>query len=230
MNLISISEILTPPPRQRQEFPPEALMELTNSIHNNTLLHAPVLRSTPDGMMLVAGERRLRAIKDLWILGLRLVYNGEVIPEGQVPYIDLGELGELEAEEAELDENLKRQDLSWQELAAAHQRLHRLRQKQRQEELSKEMQTSGNGDVPPWTVADTAKELVGRSDGGFQNRVRRELIVARHLDNPEVQAAKSLDDAYKVLVREEIRRKNVETAEAIGQSFRASDHQLFNQA
>jgi DNA modification methylase len=199
-------------------------MELTNSIHNNTLLHAPVLRSTPDGMMLVAGERRLRAIKDLWILGLRLVYNGQVIPEGQVPYIDLGELGELEAEEAELDENLKRQDLSWQELAAAHQRLHRLRQKQ-----AAALPPTGGQPSAPWTVADTAKELVGRSDGGFQNRVRRELIVARHLDNPDVQSAKSLDDAYKVLVREEVRRKNVEMAEAIGQSFRSDIHRLFNQ-
>lgn len=224
MRLIPIDRILIPPTRQRQEFPPEALMELTNSIHNNTLLHPPVLRSTPEGMVLVAGERRLRAIKDLWILGLRLVHNGQVIPEGQVPYVDLGELGELEAEETELDENLKRQDLSWQELAAAHQRLHRLRQKQ-----TEQAQATEKSPVQPWTVADTAKELVGRSDGGYQNKVRRELIVAKHLDNPEVQAAKSVDEAYKVLVRQEARRKNIEMAEAIGQSFRADVHQLFNQ-
>lgn len=227
MRLIPLSNIIISPDRHRQDFDPDALMELTTSIDTNTLLHAPVLRSTPEGMVLVAGERRLRAIQDLWALGLRLIYNGEVIPEGQIPYTDLGELGPLEAEEAELDENLKRRDLSWQELAAAHQRLHILRQKQRHGEVDNN--DSAYPSCPmPWTVADTARELVGRSDGAYQDRVRRELIVAKHLDNPEVQAAKSIDEAFKVLKRQEYRDKNIAMAEEIGKTYSAETHELYN--
>jgi DNA modification methylase len=172
-------------------------------------------------MMLVAGERRLRAIQDLWALGLKLIYNGQAIPEGQIPYTDLGELSPLEAEECELDENLKRRDLTWQELASAHQRLHRLRQAQRAT-----LPISENN--PRWTVADTAKELVGRSDGAYQDKVRRELIVAKNLDNPEVQAAKSVDEAFKVLKRQENTAKNIAMAEEIGKTYSAETHELHN--
>ena len=51
---------------------------------------------------------------------------------GMIPFTDIGELSPLEAEEAELDENLKRVNLSWQELASVHARLHKLRQAQGQ--------------------------------------------------------------------------------------------------
>jgi DNA modification methylase len=222
MNLIPIESIIIPDTRQRQDFDPDSLMELTTSIADNGLLHAPVLRQTPEGFVLVAGERRLRAIKDLWVLGMRLVYDGAQIKEGQVPYVDLGELSPLEAEEAELDENLKRRDLSWQELASAHQRLHVLRQSQAVKDFP---------EIPGealWTVGDTTRELVGRSDGAYQEKVRRELIVSRHLDNPEVQAAKSLDDAFKVLKAKENRERNVALAEEVGKSYSADVHELHN--
>jgi hypothetical protein len=42
-------------------------------------------------------------------------HNGVLYGENEVPYVTLGELSPLEAEEAELDENLKRRDLTWQE-------------------------------------------------------------------------------------------------------------------
>ncbi len=227
MQTIPIESIIIPNTRQRQDFDPDALMDLTTSIETNSLLHAPVLRKTPEGFVLVAGERRLRAIKDLWALGMRLIYNGQIIPEGQVPYIDLGELGPLEAEEAELDENLKRRDLSWQELAAAHERLHKLRQKQAQNPDPMAVSLYGGPPVP-WTVADTAEEITGRRDGAYQNKVRRELIVAKNLSNPEVQAAKSIDEAYKVLIRQENTRQNIARAEEIGQTYSADVHSLWN--
>lgn len=222
MHLIPIDSIHISPTRQRQEFDPDSLMDLTQSIVLNGLFHAPVLRETPEGLILVAGERRLRAIADLWALGESLIYNGQEIPEGFMPYVTLGELSELEAEEAELDENLKRRDLSWQELAAAHERLHKLRQKQI------EIASTTDESLIPWTVADTAKELTGRSDGAYQDKVRRELIVAKHLDNPEVQAAKTVDDAFKVLKRQETTERNIRLAEEVGKSFSAGIHELRN--
>ena len=154
-----ISLIQIPANRQRQEFEAESMMDLTSSIESVGLLQAPVLRETSEGLFLVAGERRLKAVKDLWALGSTLRYAGQTIPEGTVPYTTLGELSELEAEEAELDENLKRRDLTWQELASAHSRLHGLRQKQHTERVRIEIESSGNGDVQPHTVADTALEI-----------------------------------------------------------------------
>lgn len=216
MQSIHISAIKIAPNRQRQEFDPEALMELTTSITNTGLLHAPVLRSTSEGLVLVAGERRLRAIQDLWVLGDKLTYNGQIFPEGMIPYVTLGELTFLEAEEAELEENLKRRDLSWQELASAHERLHKLRQAQAEQVGLTH------------TVADTAMELTGRRDGAYQDNVRRELIVAKHLDNPEVQKAKTVDDAFKILKRQEATKANIELAERVGKTFDHSIHELHN--
>lgn len=226
MNVTPITAIIIPPTRQRQDFDPEALMELTTSIETVGLLHAPILRETGEGLVLVAGERRLKAITDLWALGSGLAYNGEMVPEGMIPYTTLGELGELEAEEAELDENLKRRDLTWQELAAAHERLHRLRQAQMEEAIKDPERDSEYGD--DWTVADTARELTGRSDGAYQDKVRRELIVADHLDDEEVQAAKSVDEAFKILKRKENTEKNIALAKEVGKTFSSDVHKLYN--
>ena len=223
----NISKINIPTNRQRQEFNPEALMELTTSIQTIGLLHPPVLRSTEEGLTLVSGERRLKAIQDFWLLGGTLMHNGVEYQENIIPYTSLGDLSELQAEEAELDENLKRRDLTWQELAAAHERLHKLRQKQLEAAIKDESNpTAEHGDS--WTVADTAEEITGRRDGGYQEKVRRELIVAKHLDNPEVQKAKTVDDAFKILKREENTARNIALAEEVGKTFSSGIHKLYN--
>ena len=226
-HITPLSKIIIPPDRQRQEFDPEALMELTSSIADRGLLHAPVMRDTPEGLVLVAGERRLKAIQDLWALGQPLVYNLEVIPDGQVPYTTLGELDPLEAEEAELDENLKRRDLSWKELASAHERLHNLRTKQRKKAVMDDP-TMMEGDLPAWTISDTAEELTGRRDGSFREGVRRELIVAKHLDNPAISKAKDVDEAFKILKRQESKERNEALATEVGKTFSSEIHDIWN--
>lgn len=224
MNIIPISSILISTDRQRQEFDPDGLMELTTSIADIGLLHAPVLRATPDGLALVSGERRLRAITDLYALGQSFTYNQQEVKEGSVPYVTLGELGELEAEEAELDENLKRRDLTWQELASAHERLHRLRIAQKEGDWKNNPEDKS----APHTTADTAQELTGHRNGAYQDKVRKELIVAKHLDNPEVQKAKTVDDAFKLLKQQENRERNVKLAEEVGKTFSSDIHELVN--
>lgn len=188
-------------------------------------MHPIVLRKQGDEWFLVAGERRLRAIRELYELGEQFTCNGMVFKEGAVPFVTLGELGVLEAEEAELDENLKRRDLTWQETADAHARLHALRAEQARLGLRGPLDENR---VPTGvhTVANTARELHGRADGAYQDNVRKEIIVARHLDNPEVAKAKSLDEAFKVLKRQEESRKNVALAASVGASFTADLHQL----
>lgn len=224
MQLIAVSALLVPTNRQRREFDPKSLQELQNSIEANGLLQPIVVRENPDDKytwLLVAGERRLRAIENFRTLGGTLKVGGGAVPDGQIPVVHLGELDPLAAEEAELEENIRRVDLSWDEKAAATLRLSNLRTKQA--EIA--------GTSPPNTE-DLARELGRQVD--FPNsfggkaiiNVRKELIVAKHLTNPEVRKAKNLDEAFKVLVREESTRKNVALAETVGRSFTSAVHRL----
>lgn len=247
MHTTQLPQIRINPNRQRQEFDLVALQELKNSIEDRGLLHPPVLRREDGQLVLVAGERRLKAISEIFELGGSFTCNGEVFADGRVPYTDLGELGHLEAEEAELDENLKRRDLTWQEHAAAVARLHALRQAQKREQIEAERPkqvatliaaglTSEEATdtiyrhqvIAVQSIADTAEELTGRRDGSFQDTVRKEIIVAKHLDNPAVAKAKSADEAFKILRREEQRQKNIELAKEVGASFNSEKHRIFN--
>lgn len=226
---ILYSSIVIKPNRQRQEFDPSALQELKNSIEDLGLMHPPVLRKEGEAWVLVAGERRLRAIAEIYELDGTFKHGGKVYSSGLVPFTDIGELSHLEAEEAELDENLKRRDLTWQEHAAAVKRLHELRVAQQKQQTNTILDHGLPMDLPTeHTVADTAKELLGRSDGSYQDTVRKEIIVARHLDNPAIAKAKSADEAFKILKREEERNKNIELARVVGATFNASQHRLFN--
>jgi DNA modification methylase len=209
--------------RQRQEFEAESLVDLANSISAIGLLHAPVMRETPAGLVLVAGERRLRAMGDLWAMGSEIRHNGEIFAPYSVPYVTLGELSDLDAEEAELDENLKRSDLTWQERSAAIARLHALRIKQ----------AALVGATH--TIADTAKELrpefEGKASsefGDFHSKVRTDVILSDHLSNPDVAKAKTAKDAMKILKKQEDQRKHAELAERVGKNFNSSIHKLYH--
>lgn len=218
MHSLPLSAIIISPNRQRQEFEPEALVDLANSIAERGLMHAPVMRETPNGLVLVAGERRLRAIGDLHAMGVEIRYNGLSIAPGETPYITLGELTELEAEEAELDENLRRKDLTWQEQAAAISRLHDLRTRQ----------AAAKGEAH--SLTKTINELAeGRQSRPDYVETRNKLIVAKHLDNPEVAKSKTVSDAIKVIRRQEETQRNVELSERVGATFDRGVHQLYNQ-
>ena len=242
MHTIHLTEIIIKPERQRQEFDPEALQELKNSIEDGQLLHPPVLRREGQSWVLVAGERRLKAVSEIFELGGSFKHNGEVFADGIVPFTNIGELTLLEAEEAELDENLKRRDLTWQEHAAAVARLHALRSAQKEgarmeilrnenltlQEQCEFLNNDGKKFIGLQTIADTAEELTGRRDGSYQDAVRKEIIVAKHLDNPAIAKAKSADEAFKILKREEERNRNIELAKVVGASFNADKHTLLN--
>lgn len=177
-------------------------------------MHPIVVRN---GTTLVAGERRLRAIADMRALhGNCLEHDKREVPEGFIPVVDLGDLDPLEAEEAELDENTKRQDLTWQEKATAIARLHTLR-------VAQAAKRSG-----VQTVADTAEEVTGRRDGDYQTKISQQIIVAAHLDNPIIAKAKDAKEAFKILRREEESNQNVLLAESIGRNYSSASHTLIH--
>lgn len=207
---ISYKEITIAANRQRKEFDPEALTDLANSISQIGLMHPIVLRETPTGFVLVAGERRLRALDTIWLLGDGVRYNGVLHPPYDVPYVTLGELSPLEAEEAELDENLKRRDLTWQERTEALGRLHDLRV----------AQALFVGETHQ--ISDTLREIETTDYSGD----RQAILLASHLDNPAVAAAKNVKEAFKVIKRAEEREKSMALAEQVGRSYNSSVHTL----
>lgn len=224
MKTIQISQIQIRNDRQRRTFGEAELLELQASIQTSGLLHPIVLRSLPDGQLeLVAGERRLRAIDDLSQLGGTYTHEGQGIPPGSIPYVNLGELDELAAEEAQLDENLRRVNLPWQEHAEAVARLERLRRKQ-----------SENSHAEPPTLSSLAAEVHQAKRGSFgdgataygRDQIRKELVVAQFLDRPTVRAAKSVDEAFKVVKREEELARAAELGRSVGTSFSSADHTL----
>lgn len=210
MQYIKQSELIIPPSRQRQIFDSEKLTELQDSIHRNGLFHAVVVRN---GNTLVAGERRTKAIEALHMLGMDFTYEGKPVPVDTIPVVDLGELSEFQAYEAELEENVVRQDLSWQERAEAIGKLHSLREALAQQ----------TGKIH--TIADTAEEVTGQRKGDYHDKIRKAVIVSEHFDNPQIAKAKSVDEAFKILKKEEAQKKAAAVAEVMGTI--ASSEKLF---
>ena len=225
MRIVPIEQITIGATRQRSSFDPADIMELATSITARSLLHPIVVREDPDSdeqWILVAGERRLRAIRELWDLGDTLRHSGQVIREGFVPIVTLGELDPLEAEEAELEENVKRKDLTWQEHARATKRLAELRIAQAAE----------RGVEPP-SIADIAEETFVSKRDGFAGdsayatiATKQEILIADHLDDEDVVKAKTLSDAMKVVRQKETAKRNAELAERIGAIAPSQLHDL----
>lgn len=217
--LVHIKSVVVRPNRQRSEFSPAELNELADSIEANGLLHAPVIRFDGDVPVLVAGERRLRAISDMHELGRKFYYDGQLVPQDMLPCSSLGELSQLEAWEAELEENIRRVDLTWQEKAMATAELMALRQAQ-----------AAEAGAPAPTVKTIVAEV--RPKDAYEqahDTTRKELIVSRFLEDKEVAAAPTLKEAVKILKKREERKQQAELAVLTGASFSASSHKLLNQ-
>ena len=203
--------------RQRRTFNEEKLRELSLSIRSKGLLHPIVLRD--DGCTLVAGERRIRAIKMLAEQEISIQCGGEVIPLGSAPFVPVGELTEEDLVEAELEENVLREDLSIQDHAKAIESLHNLR-------------ISQHGEYSPanregWSAKQTASEVYGRDVGGrdVQKTVTENLLIAKNLDDPDVANAKTKKDALKVIQR----KAEAALRDQLAKNFKVTqvEHELF---
>jgi ParB family chromosome partitioning protein len=106
---LPIKEVMPNPQQPRSDFDAASIKALAESIRSVGLLQPVVVRKADDGYVLVAGERRLRAVKQAGLKTIPAVIRGEGT-EGD----DLTEA---------LVENLQREDLSVLEEAAAYQQL-----------------------------------------------------------------------------------------------------------
>src|SRR5208282_121997 len=120
--------------------------------------------------------------------------------------------------EIELEENIRREDLSWPDRCRATSQLMELRK----------LQAEKTGRASP-TVSDLAAEVVpeGGSITTAHNTVRRDLILARHLDDEEVLNARTADEGFKILKRKEAASTSAALGVAVGRNYGAHSHQLY---
>jgi ParB-like chromosome segregation protein Spo0J len=162
--------------RLRRELKPDRVAALAESISRLGLIHFPVITRE---MELVSGETRLAAMTSLGWDRTSIVWADTLEPD------------ELLA--IELEENIKRSDLSWQEQCEGVKRFHAL---QRRHE-------------PTWTQSRTAEAL-----GLSQKTVSEYLAIAEELasGNARVAAAPLLSTAKNVAARAQSRRQSDEAA------------------
>lgn len=207
---IALSEIRVPDNRQRSYFDDRAIAELAESMAEIGQIQAITVRRNGSGYILMTGERRLRA---------RTICKDHSIRCGQLPL----HAGEIAAEvwddlpeylryQVELDENIRRADLTWQEKVSAINRLYELRKAQ---EATRDRR---------YTKADLATEARLPS-GPVQANVI--LSVAAHLADPEVSKALNLKEAVKVVERKLKREQLGKLAAAFeSQAAKETPHRL----
>lgn len=185
---IPLSALIIPEKRQRRVFNEKKLQELAESIMSKGLLHPPVVYFDGENYTLVAGERRTRAIQSLATIDVGVSCDGHSFPPGTLPITLLAELDQYSRREAELEENVIRDDLTWADKASAIAELDTLR---RAQAAVVGLQHS---------FSNTASEILGHEAQGAEiTNVTEAIIVSKHLSDPEVANAKSQKEALKVI-------------------------------
>lgn len=219
IHFVPLDDILVKSNRQRQEYPQASILELAGSIADSGLIHPIVLRKSEGELTLVAGGRRIKAMEHLHFMGMEFHCATQLVPDGQAPCLFLGEIDPIDAEEIELDENIKREDLTWKERADATVRLARLR-----------IQKAERDNRPAPTVATIAKEVSGNSAGQHQENVRQDIILGRALGDPAkaavISKASSRVEAMKLLKRHEESQRHAALAKTVGETFSSQMHSL----
>ena len=169
MPKLKVSEIKIGENRIRKNL--ERLDELAASIRKYGLLHPIVVdKSTKT---LIAGERRLRAHMVLGCDDIQVNYRED---------LDIFQLKELE-----LEENLSREQLTWQEEVTARKELHQIKQRIYGE--------SGSGKEGGWRLEDTAEAL-----GLDKSTLSVDLTLADGIEHfPELARIPSKKKAMEVL-------------------------------
>jgi hypothetical protein len=120
---------------------------------------------------------------------------------------NLGDLPPLEQKVLEIEENLGRKDLEWDELVAMRAEIHRLRTQQAEEAGQK------------WNLADTAQEI-NQTAANLSKDVR----LAEELEkDPTLKSAGSKKAATRIIeFREHLARQEMKLGHALSSSLRSS--------
>lgn len=143
--------------------------KLAESIDKHGIIHYPVVTPREDKYKLIAGGRRMTAIK-------------KVLKWDTVTVDIRKKISKLTLKELELEENLQRKQLTWEEEVKAKEQIHAL----------KIVSDSS------WTIEDTAK-LLNTSTGSLS----MDIQLAKALkEQPELVKNKNKTDAFKQMKKE----------------------------
>ncbi len=169
---------------ERQRSDVGEISELAASIEAHGLFHAPCV--TRD-LTLIAGFRRLMACKSL---------GWERLPVHVLEATD-----EIEVKEIELEENIRRKDLSWQERVKATDEIHALKK-----EKAGILRPEGE-----WTKQETANAV-----GMNRATVSVDVQLAKMMHYfPELEACKTRREAMKMLKELKLRTMRKEIAKRV---------------
>jgi adenine-specific DNA-methyltransferase len=172
---VSVDEIVVREDRQRREFDDEYIESLARSMEDIGLIHSIVVErdSEKKTLTLIAGECRLRAAKRLgW---------------GEIEVTLREECDEYTLEMIQLEENIRRRNLTWQEEVGAKLRLHTLYQSKYGETVARKK--GGH------RLVDTA-EILGEAEGG----VKMDIQLAKAMqDDPTLGEKETKSAAYKAM-------------------------------
>lgn len=168
-----IDQIHIKPNRQRKDL--GDLSSLKTSILQVGLLNPIIIerRQEEAGYWLIAGERRFTA----WS---QLVAEGKISLTDGIPAREMSELSEPTKQIIELEENIKRKDLSWQEQVSAIAKVY---------------------DLCKFSTTQEAGDYLGLSDSS----VSRALQLFNNLGNERVASAPNASAAYTIVQRENAR-------------------------
>lgn len=163
--------------RQREVH--ENIDKLAESLKTYGMIHPLAVMAYKDGYKLIAGGRRYLACK---------AANIEEVPVTVYPET----LSKLERKEIELEENLQREDITWQESVKATAEIDAIKKKLHGIGVTGERTDLGD---TGHTQADTARAL-----GVSESKVSRDIALAKVIDLvPEIARAKTPHEAMRIL-------------------------------
>lgn len=202
---IKIDKIIIPTDRQRKIFDPDKLQELAESIRVNGLIHPIII---DENNTLMAGQRRVMA---------SLILNRTMIRFERFEGLD-----EWQKKSIELEENIRRENLTWQEEINAKMEIHELYQKKYGvlKEGSKKMVTV-DGEEIGWGIGDTA-DLLGESRASVSQDIKLAKAIKDDPDlakkDSKVAAFKAMQVKSELAMKQEIAAVLAQVAEDKGES------------
>lgn len=220
VDCVKITDIIVPKYRQRKEIDMEPLEDLADSIASNGLFNPIAVAVLADGKyQLVAGERRLNAIKLLHNRKIVVKIGPFTVNPEHIPVLFLRDLNEYDLIEIELHENIKREDISWKERAEAERKLHKLRTAQ---DESHTLYDTAKELLKPGAVHDTIKTTA--------TRIKQDIALTEAMEkNPDAfKKAKSKKDAIKVLANQQANNLFSQLAAKQKESTEDYDHTVIH--
>lgn len=176
---IDVSKIVPNPNQPRATFVEESILELADSIAQVGLIQPLVVRPVKNGYELVAGERRLRAVKSLGMKTVSCIVQNDVVDETSAMMA--------------LIENLQREELNYLEEAVCYSQLlstFHLTQEELAKKLGKSQSSIANKlrilKLPP-AVKDAM------TDAGLSERHARALLSLRE-EKHQLDAVKKISE------------------------------------